>query len=287
MAVDKVLKNNLYNISEEYLMRIIDWNISWASDIRPKIEYLKNQIRNTTFIIILQEVKPSSYKEIKESFAGIANIEYSLAYRAPSKFDTDSRKLGVTILVSKNMNIKNATVLERAIMPDRTLMVDVDFNGKSLRILGLHSLTGCQHGKAKEIQYFSFAEAIDSYKPDIVGIDANEPQIDHYDISKMKFFDNYQKGNGCKAFFETMQQNSLIDSFIKNYDISQYADGKCLTTSHIIKRGNKKVRYDFVFINNDKIKDYLCEYDYNGAISAGSDHAAIILNLGKHNSFVS
>lgn len=258
-------------------MKILNWNISWANDVTPKIEYLKNQIFGETFVVILQEVKPHVYNALQEHLSEIAQVEYSLSYRIPGKYDTDSRKLGVAILTSADIVVKNANVLDRAIMPDRTLMVDVICNNIPLRILGIHSITGCQHLKAKEIQYFSFAEAIDTYKPDIVGIDANEPQVDHYDISQMKFFDNYQKGNGCKTFFEAMKQNALMDAFVKNYDISKFVEGEYLTTSHIIKRGNKKVRYDFLFINEERFSDYSCEYDYDGAICAGSDHASIII----------
>ena len=39
-------------------MKIINWNISWANDIIPKINYLKEQISgDESFIVILQEVK--------------------------------------------------------------------------------------------------------------------------------------------------------------------------------------------------------------------------------------
>ena len=163
-------------------MNILNWNISWAKDIMPKIEYLRNQILGESFIVILQEVKPHAYNTIRECLSDIAQMEYSLLYRIPSRYDTDSRKLGVAILTSKDIAIERAEVLDRVLMPDRTLMVDVCYNNLCLRVLGLHSITGCQHGKAKEIQYFSFAEAIDTYKPDIVGIDANEPETDHYDV---------------------------------------------------------------------------------------------------------
>lgn len=258
-------------------MKILNWNISWANDVTPKIEYLRKQLLSETFIVILQEVKPYAYNALKENLSDIAQIEYSLSYRVPGKYDTDSRKLGIAILLSNDIVIKNVNVLNRAIMPDRTLMLDVICNNIPLRVLGLHSITGCQHLKAKEIQYFSFAEAIDTYKPDIVGIDANEPQIDHYDISQMKFFDNGQKGNGCKTFFEALKQNSLVDAFVKNYDKDKFIEGEYLTTSHIIKRGNKKVRYDFLFINNEKFVEYSCEYEYDDAVRAGSDHAAIII----------
>ena len=262
-------------------MKILSWNISWAKDIMPKIEYLRNQIFGEPFIVILQEVKPHAYNAIEEHLSDIASIEYSLSYRIPGKYDTDSRKLGVAILVSKDIAIEKVEVLDRALMPDRTLMVNVCYNNLHLKVLGLHSVTGCQHGKAKEIQYFSFAEAIDTYKPDIVGIDANEPQIDHYDVGRMKFFDNHQNGNGCKSFFEAMAQNDLSDAFVKDYDRSKFVDGECLTTSHVIKRGNKKVRYDFLFINEQKIDDYSCEYKYDEAISAGSDHAVIVIKTNK------
>ena len=259
-------------------MKIINWNISWANDIIPKINYLKEQISgDESFIVILQEVKQYAYNAVKEYFSDIAHIEYSLFYRVPGKYDTDSRKLGILILLSKDFLLTSTKVIDRTPMPERTLLIDVLFNHIPLRILGLHSVTGCQHGKTKEIQYFSFAEAIDSYKPDIVGIDANEPQIDHYDINQMTFFDNYQKGKGCKCFFETLNQNTLKDSFTKNYDKKQFVIGECLTTSHIVRRGNKRVRYDFLFINEEKFSNYSCEYKYEEAVFAGSDHAAIII----------
>ena len=186
-------------------------------------------------------MKIYAYECLKQSFEDIANIEYSLDYRIPGRYDTDSRKLGVAILVSKDLRIKNAQVLNRALMPDRTLMVDVEYQNTTLRVLGLHSITGCHHLKAKEIQFFSFAEAIDEYKQDIVGIDANEPQYDHYEISQMKFFDNYSKGNGCKTFFETMRDNGIVDAFIKDYDIEKYVEANTLQHRILLSVGIKKL----------------------------------------------
>lgn len=260
-------------------MRIINWNISWSNKTETKVAYLRSLIEGRSFVVILQEVKMLAYEALKQSLSDIANIEYSLDYRIPGKFDTDSRKLGVAILVSKDLKITHAQALSRALMPDRTLMVDIEYNNAPLRILGLHSITGCQHSKAKEIQFFSFAEAIDEYRPDIVGIDANEPQYDHYEIAKMKFFDNYNKGNGCKTFFETIEANGMADAYIKHYDTQKFIAGEYLTTSHIIKRGHKKVRYDFLFVNNEKLPNYHCVYDYDNAVKAGSDHAAVIVDL--------
>lgn len=259
-------------------MIILDWNISYMNNINNKIKYLKSKIKNESFIIILQEVKQNNFDELQNNFSDIANIEYSLIYRKPGKYDTSSIKLGIVILISKDIKIVHTQVLERSLLPDRTLLVDVILNDKPTRILGLHSITGCQHGKAKEIQYYSFAEAVDEYKPDIIGIDANEPEYDHYELDKMKFFNNYNKGNGCKTFFETIHKNNLVDSYLNTYDKSKFIDGEYLACSHIIRRSKKKVRYDFLFINEDLFRDYKCVYDYEEAIQSGSDHAAIILN---------
>ena len=260
-------------------MKIIDWNISYMNSMKPKIKYLKDKIKNDTFVVILQEVKQNDYEELMNCFSTIATIEYSLNYRKPGKYDTKSRQLGICILVSKNINVVNAKVLERTLFPDRTLMVDITLNNKPIRVLGLHSITGCQHGKAKEIQYYSFAEAVDEYKPDIIGIDANEPEYDHYELDKMKFFDNYNKGNGCKTFFEVIHDNNLVDAYLKKYDESTFVDGKYLACSHVIKRSKKQVRYDFLFISENLFKDYDCRYDYDNSIQSRSDHAAIISNI--------
>lgn len=263
-------------------MKIINWNISYMKGTDDKISFLKYLVRNeTNYIIILQEVTQAAYEQISEVFESEAHIEYSLYYRKPGLYDTKSRKLGIMILISKSMTIKYANVLERTLLPDRTLYVEAEYQGNLLKILGLHSITGCQHGKAKEIQFYSFAEAVDEIHPDIVGIDANEPQIDHFDLSQMKFFDNYNKGNGCKTFFERLDAQALVDSYIVHYNPVNYEKGKPLITSHIIKRGNKEVRYDFLFINTSKFDVLNSYYCLSDSLKAGSDHAAILSKLDK------
>ena len=69
-------------------MIILDWNISYMNNINNKIKYLKSKIKNESFIIILQEVKQNDFDELQNNFSDIANIEYSLIYRKPGKYDT-------------------------------------------------------------------------------------------------------------------------------------------------------------------------------------------------------
>ncbi len=132
--------------------------------------------------------------------------------------------------------------------------------------------------KAKSIQFLSFAECIDEYRPDIVAFDANEPDKDYYTVDGMKFFDNLNKGKGARTFFDTLNQAGLNDAFSIDYETSNYVEGEPLAVSHKLSRGNKAKRYDFVFVNN-KIKVDEIDYKYDVATMAGSDHALIEMSV--------
>ena len=178
-------------------MRVINWNVSYTGSIENKIKFLQTYLTPKDCCVILQEVKPHAYEYIKQLFIDNYKMFYSLDYRKPSKFDSDARKLGVLILVSNDIDIESTGIIERCPFPDRTMYATLRKFDKTVKVLALHSLTGCGYYKTKSVQYDSFAEFINEYRPDIIGIDANEPQIDHYDILKMNFFDN---GLGAKNF---------------------------------------------------------------------------------------
>lgn len=254
-------------------MKIIDWNICYQGTPELKINFLKSVIGADSFIAILQEVTPSQYELFKSDFK---NIRYSLDYRKPGSFDTRQRKLGIAIICSDDIKTKSADVLNRALLPDRTLMIDIEYKGSMLRIMGLHSITGVAHKQAKSMQFLSWAEAVDEYKPDIVGFDANEPAKDHYDIEQMEFFaqSKVEKGYGAKTFFMTLKDTGLDDTYTVNYDPDNYVEGEPLVMSHHITRGDQRKRYDFIFMNKTLPVDK-CEYMYDVAVKAGSDHALI------------
>ena len=251
-------------------LRVIDWNISYAGDIKRKVDYLSTVLRENA-IVMLQEVKPHAYDYISSILSNEYELFYSLNYRKPSRFDSDARKLGVLILVPKVIDVVTSGVIERSPFPDRTMFVTLLKGGKEIKVLALHSLTGCGYYRTKSVQYDSFAEFVDMYCPDIIGIDANEPQVDHYDIKQMKFFDN---GPGAKHFFDGLGDIEVTDAYVSANGIDKYQDGYPLAKSHSIRRKGA-VRYDFVFVNNTYTVNSL-EYKYDDAVHAGSDHAIII-----------
>ena len=255
------------------MLKIIDWNVCCVGDPKKKVQYLESVVGEDSFIAILQEVTWAQYQELlQRNF----NVCYSLLFRAPSKFETDNRRLGIAIVCSKDIEIGWTNILDRALLPERTMNVVVDYKGNELRIFGLHSVTGSAFKMGKSMQFRTWAESINRYHPDIVAFDANEPEVDHYQIDKMKFFYQSAKehGSGAELFFKTLGDNFLTDAFTVHYDKGQYTEGEPLTVSHITKRGKHNRRYDFIFAN-DKFKILKCEYHYENAIKAGSDHALI------------
>lgn len=179
--------------------------------------------------------------------------------------------MGVMLIFSKSIEVLESGVVERSLFPDRTAWATIMHNGKKIKVLGLHSITGCGYQRAKSVQYDTFTEFIDEYKPDIIGMDANEPNVDSYDVDKMVFYN--RNGAGAKTFFKTVKELNMQDAYVTANNITTCEEGKCLTISHNV-RGRGAVRYDFLFVSHN-ISIIKCNYDYDGGIMAGSDHALI------------
>lgn len=254
-------------------MRVINWNISYAGDVSKKIDYLSSVLTPDS-LFMLQEVKPHAFEAIKAAFSDDYTLVYSLDFRKPSKFDSDARRLGVLIGIDKKLSVEEVGVIERNLFPDRTLYATVNIGGQRLKVLALHSITGCGYYRSKSVQYDTFAEFVNEYNPDIVGIDANEPQQDHYEIAQMKFFDN---GPGAKRFFDELNTLGLKDAYVHYNNITTFVEGEPLTKTHHIRRKGA-VRYDFVFINEDFPISSM-QYCYEPAIAAGSDHALAVCDI--------
>lgn len=261
-------------------MKVIDWNIQLKSEINDIIALLKEKAAEEQCIIGLQEVLPEKADKIKSELGDKYHIVYSLIYREPDEFDGLNRRMGVMLLVSKDMVVVSSGIFERNIFPERSLHVEVSYGNKLLRIANFHSLTGCSYGMAKAAQYRTLAACIKQYNPDIIMMDANEPKIDHYDIREMEFWEQSKSeaGSGARAFFEEIVSLDMVDTFAVNYNKEQYIEGKPLAVSFIVNPRKTERRYDFIFAK----KDYEVSaigYLYNESVAAGSDHAMVVAEL--------
>lgn len=204
------------------------------------------------------------------------NYTYSLSYRYPGEFDTRSRELGVLIITSSDIELTRRGVLNRTPCPDRTAFIEFSYCGASYTLVSLHSVTGVDYKKGKSVQFYSFAEAIKDLHPDIVTFDSNEPKVDHYNVSQMEFFNNRDKGAGARCFFTSLVDVGLSDAYALFYDKEAYVPGRPLATSHIVSKKEGARRYDFVFVNDKRLALRGCEYHYDEAVAATSDHAYVV-----------
>lgn len=255
-------------------MRIIHWNISWASSPEAILRQLKTELSQGFTIACLQEVTPSAYAVFRKELLEHYILTYSLNFRAPSKYDSKSRRLGVLIIAPDCVCPVSDGVIFRTSYPERTCYFKFSWFGQTYSILSLHSVTGVNYKKGKSVQFDSFAEAIDELLPDIVTFDANEPMVDHYDLSRMQFFDNGDKGAGARRFFQSLTDQGLEDACTHFYDKSRYIPGEPLAVSHIIN-GKARRRYDFIFVNTKRIPLLSCAYNYADGVAATADHAIV------------
>jgi len=264
-------------ISEEAKsITFIEWNIGHTADADKIADELYSYLSGTCVIALL-EVTQAKYQEFSALLEPEYDILYSLDLREPGKYDSKARQLGILFIFSKDIRTDAYNICERTLLPERTLWADFEFNQKLYRIAAFHSVTGCEYKKAKSINFDSFTEWIDEYEPDIVMMDANEPEVDHYEIKKMKFF--YNKGNGAETFFNVLDDAGYKDCLAEVYDKDKFIEGEPLAVSHVIKGCRKKKRYDFIFVNSVKFSVIDTEYLYVRAVEASADHAIVVANV--------
>ncbi len=257
-------------------MKILSWNISWSSKKEKILDRLKIELDTVSSIVCLQEVTPSVKTFFQDSLSSQKyHFIYSLDYRYPGEFDSKSRKLGILIITTSDIEIVQAGVLPRVPFPDRTAFIRFKYCSSLYTLMSLHSVTGVNYKKGKSVQFDSFAEEIKRMEPDIVTFDANEPKVDHYDLSQMVFFDNGDKGAGAKHFFNALSDADLSDTYSLFYNSNDFKSGRPLTTSHVLSTGEHK-RYDFIFAKDSRLDIRGCLYYYNEALAATADHAYVV-----------
>ena len=149
-------------------MIFLDWNMGWGASIDRAIQGINNIIGKNDFVITLQEIGEVKSRALFDAFGTDCNISYSMNYRTRGKREPRNRDLGIMIITSKDIEIVDSEVLSNALLPERSLFVKLKYEDKIFTVLSLHSITGCDHRRAKSLQFYAFADAIDKYQPDIV-----------------------------------------------------------------------------------------------------------------------
>lgn len=262
-------------------LRIVNWNTKWMRSLGEKGEHIRRLMSDNPSIVVTQEVEPGGIEALRGYFSSDTEIVHSIDYYRCETTGRRSRRLGIAIIAGNGVHIDNAYVLGNALLPERTLVADITSNGQRFRVMGLHSVPGCTYGMKKSEQFDIFADSVRRLHPDVVCIDANEPEFDGPSVDAMKFYvqggKTDDKGRGAERFFRSMVEDGLEDSLMRHYD-GVWENKKCLAHSYTINGSRREVRYDFVFLRGSRFSDWSCKYDYQGARGAGSDHASVIVN---------
>lgn len=279
------------------MIRIVDWNVSYQGNSKAKIGLLKkitNELgEGYPCIIAMQEVTESIHFDITRDDI-FSNYAYSLNLRSPGQYEERNRSLGCLVACTGGIKIIDSSLIDRAPFPERTLCVHARLGQIVFEIVCFHSLTGVGFKKAKSAQFAALADylSLKQGKPAILCCDLNEPQIDHYDLSRVKLFD--QQGDGGLAasyILGNSPVHGLRDTYrvwlTKNpeklrkikemQDLSEDLASTPMQISHLAGSKNAK-RYDYIFCSEHWEVNHV-EYRFQEAINVGSDHALVTADL--------
>ena len=256
-------------------IRVIQWNISVKSQISKVIEFIGKNITDKC-LVNLQEVTEDSFKQLEKSLTD--NAAFSLDYRIPGVYEGRNRKMGVATLLFGG-SIERASLLDRSVFPERTLITEVKMGERIVRNFAFHSLTGVDYKKAKSSNFASIATFLASNGDiDFFSCDANEPKKDSIHDGQLEFYDNRDKGRNASLLFGKDKVHGLTDSYkeCSKRTVRNLSDGFTYIT------GKVRRRYDHVY-HNPKWKVVFAESLYQESTEASSDHAMVICDYSMKN----
>jgi hypothetical protein len=246
------------------MLKLLQWNISYNCKIDKIANFISSKIECNT-IVCLQEVLAMHKERLIECLAP-SDYAYSLDYRKPGLFDGNNRKMGVLTMLFGG-KIEEAKVLERTVFPDRTLYTKTRIGDESVSLLNFHSITGVGYNKAKGANFASIAEFLhETIDLDFFCCDANEPQVDSFDVNDVKFWKANRKE--ASLIFGKNKVHHLCDPVQ-----CDKVGFEMLPFSYMT--GKTASRYDFIY-RSDRWRTNRLEFYYDKSIEATSDHAMVV-----------
>lgn len=255
-------------------VRVVQWNIRINSDASSIAERVRMATQSPT-IVHLQEVSESAFATLCEQLDPDGR-GFSLVHRPPGKNEGRNRRMGVATLTF-GAEIVEAFLVERSVFPERTLVAEIKIDGRKVRTLNFHSLTGVDYKKAKSSNFASLADFLESGEIDFLCCDANEPKVDSLCWDEVEFFDNRDKGRCAAMIFGRDSRHGLLDSYKMHLrDIGVEVKASPLTSSYLV--AGRPRRYDHIF-HAQKWEVKAMKYDYDSAVKASSDHAIVVADF--------
>jgi len=277
-------------------IRTIAWNLSETGDIGPKIELLREAIReagdDTGVIVCLQEVTSQYYRELLN--CGLfSEVVCSLNVRSSERFDPEARPLGCAFGCTGKINLGTGSIAGR--LPDMDASDEMppsfpDADHGMMHLVNVHSINGISFNKMKSFQSASVARYLYNLAKHNESVifcgrisDNFLDDDDTHSEDPPPSYGDRQESAG--TFFGVNPGHHLQEAlkmWLKSNPgcmasrLQSSADGPLSVT--LIKGGDH--HYDFLFISPHWVVKHI-DQRHDESLRAGSRHAMVVCDLTR------
>jgi hypothetical protein len=277
-------------------IRTITWNLSDTGDIGPKIDLLREAIReagdDTGVIVCLQEVTSQYYRELLH--CGLfSEVVCSLNVRSSDRFDPEARPLGCAFGCTGKINLGAGSISGR--LPgteasDAMISSPHETDHGMMHLVNVHSLNGIGFNKMKSVQSASVARYIYSLAKHNESVifcgKISDDFLEENDTPSEEASPSYGDWpDPSGTFFGVNPRRHLQEAlrmWLKSNPVcmasrlQSSADGPLSVT--LIKGGDH--HYDFLFISPQWVVQHI-DQRHDESLRAGSRHAMVVCDLAR------
>lgn len=221
------------------------------------------QVRSSLDILV-ERLNPSS-------------TAYSLDFRPAGQNEGANRRMGIAILTF-GAEIIESGLLDRTVFPERSLWARIVADGRSIKALTFHSLTGVGYKNAKSSNFATIADYLQrDVELDFMCFDANEPKIDALEIENVEFWQtNGDRGRKAELILGARKVHPLRDAFRSHAERGNSRESTALPVTHLT-RGVPR-RYDYIFAS-PKWRVERITHPLEESLAASSDHSVVVADF--------
>jgi endonuclease/exonuclease/phosphatase family metal-dependent hydrolase len=272
--------------------------VTWNLAHRTSVDGLGSLLRTATTgerIVFLQEAHPAAL----ERFGEVAGLTWwHHAKELLSDEQREDRVKGRAVAIAGDGPPPTSLHLGPPVgLPEKMLVAEVELAGRRVTVASYHAAPGVTHQQVKPRQAVAFARWLCEVNgPVIFGADTNTPETDHPDfaLTRCHWHTGHPKLDpgelGEDALTGPDRLHPLTDCLRLWFEANpeeldvvrlERPDGP-LAISH--RTGKTKARlgnprrFDSIWISDD-FEVTSVDYDYDAAISAGTDHALVTAQL--------
>jgi endonuclease/exonuclease/phosphatase family metal-dependent hydrolase len=282
--------------SDRMKLRVVSWNVAYRTgDVAAEQGRLLARLSPEPDLVLLQEVNPNSLPLLLGE-AGLGWCRSAVDLRTPSPDDTPVRRRGVSVAGRGPLPLASRLLLELP-LPERALVCEIPIGSQeSLTVASYHAPPGVNWHEKKPQQAVRFADWLRTVTaPALLGIDANTPKVDAIDLADTRTHwhtgdrklhgepgDDLLVGPGRVHALEDALRRWLSDHPDELERIRRERPSGPLALSH--RTGRRKThpgtdrRFDSIWISRHFQVESI-DYLYDQSVTAGSDHAAVLVDL--------